>query len=187
MKSESPFLISVTELMRGRLEYDVRIPAQALDIQIEEVRFTEPVTGWISWQWVDKRAVATGRIRTRARMTCSRCLEDAGVSLDAEIRLTYSDEPVVASDRFEDGPDDEGVSHYTGDVIDAREEIREILLVEIPDVPLCGPQCKGLCPQCGSDLNHGPCRCASAPASDAEAAATPWQRQLRQLRGQIRG
>jgi len=29
----------------------------------------------------------------------------------------------------------------------------------LPFKPLCSPTCQGLCPKCGTDLNHGPCRC----------------------------
>jgi uncharacterized protein len=37
--------------------------------------------------------------------------------------------------------------------------IRQNLLLALPVSPLCDPHCQGLCPECGADLNKGPCSC----------------------------
>ena len=37
--------------------------------------------------------------------------------------------------------------------------MREHVLLELPLVPLCAPDCQGLCATCGADLNQGPCGC----------------------------
>ncbi|MCQ5072305.1 YceD family protein, partial [Adlercreutzia sp. DFI.6.23] len=43
------------------------------------------------------------------------------------------------------------------------------LLLEVPLVPLCDDDCKGLCPQCGANLDEGPCGC-SRDEADVEAS-----------------
>ena len=48
--------------------------------------------------------------------------------------------------------------------------MREAVLLELPDAPLCRPDCAGLCPTCGTNLNTGTCDC-TAPAGDARWAA----------------
>jgi uncharacterized protein len=40
--------------------------------------------------------------------------------------------------------------------------VREELLLAAPRYVLCREECKGFCPQCGKDLNDGPCGCARA-------------------------
>lgn len=50
--------------------------------------------------------------------------------------------------------------------------IEQALLLELPLVPLCADDCKGICPRCGANLNEGPCSCAeAAPAEDGPFAA----------------
>ena len=53
--------------------------------------------------------------------------------------------------------------------LDVSADVREDLLLEIPGFPLCDTRCKGLCPQCGQDLNAGPCGCP--PLGEAPS---PW-------------
>ena len=53
--------------------------------------------------------------------------------------------------------------------IDLVPLIVAALLLEVPLVPLCDDDCKGLCPQCGANLNEGPCGC-SRDEADVEAS-----------------
>jgi uncharacterized protein len=46
------------------------------------------------------------------------------------------------------------------DIVDLTPEIRESILLEIPQKPLCRADCKGLCPVCGIDRNNQICNCA---------------------------
>jgi uncharacterized protein len=64
--------------------------------------------------------------------------------------------------------EDVGLLYYDGRVIDLREEIRQVVLLEVPWHPLCRPDCKGLCPRCGRDLNQGACGCPP------ERGRSPW-------------
>jgi uncharacterized protein len=47
--------------------------------------------------------------------------------------------------------------------VDLTEDIREAVLLAIPSFPVCSTSCKGLCPQCGANLNEGPCACRPPP------------------------
>ena len=49
--------------------------------------------------------------------------------------------------------------------VDLTEAIRQNVLLALPMVTLCNPDCAGLCSQCGHDLNLGPCQCE--PETDA--------------------
>lgn len=54
-------------------------------------------------------------------------------------------------------------------MLDVSADVREDLLLEIPGFPLCRADCKGLCAQCGQDLNEATCDCS--PATDG---LSPW-------------
>ena len=45
------------------------------------------------------------------------------------------------------------------DTIEAADQLRETLLLELPEIPRCSADCKGLCPSCGANLNEGACSC----------------------------
>jgi uncharacterized protein len=53
--------------------------------------------------------------------------------------------------------DEPDASWYTPPLIDPAEDLRQILLVAMPDFPVCRADCRGLCPTCGANLNTAPC------------------------------
>jgi uncharacterized protein len=56
-------------------------------------------------------------------------------------------------------PDDFGAAYYENDEIDLEQLIRERVHLSLPMKPLCDQDCRGLCPQCGTNLNRGTCDC----------------------------
>ena len=59
-------------------------------------------------------------------------------------------------------------------VIDLEPLITAALLLEFPLIPLCDEECKGLCPQCGANLNEGPCGCEPAADDDDDTPPNPF-------------
>jgi uncharacterized protein len=47
------------------------------------------------------------------------------------------------------------------DQLDLTEAVRQYRETALAMAPLCRPDCKGLCPNCGADLNIGPCDCGA--------------------------
>ncbi len=82
---------------------------------------------------------------------CSRCAIAVGGSLVAPL-----DERFVPGGGTEV---DEEAYPITEDAIDLGEMGREALLVDLPLLPLCKPDCQGLCPTCGVDRNEETCSC----------------------------
>jgi uncharacterized protein len=62
-----------------------------------------------------------------------------------------------------------------GDMLDLVPMVRELLLLDAPASPLCGPDCAGLCPTCGIDRNIDSCDCGAEPADPRWAALSEWQ------------
>jgi uncharacterized protein len=62
-----------------------------------------------------------------------------------------------------------------GDQVDLLPALREQLLLRVPDHVVCDEACRGLCPQCGTDLNRAACSCVP------ETAPGPWEA-LRKLK-----
>ncbi|MFA7535267.1 MAG: DUF177 domain-containing protein [Desulfuromonadales bacterium] len=106
-----------------------------------------------------------GKIETSIRLFCSRCLESFESFLAIPFSLAYARElPEAAADSEEDevelSAEDLGLIPFQGEEIDLRDGIREQILMSLPLQPLCNMECRGLCPQCGIDLNQSTCDCS---------------------------
>jgi uncharacterized protein len=107
-----------------------------------------------------------GEVRARFTVPCARCLEVTTVDIRAPFATTYVPAGASEARAADDDPD---LATYEGDEIDLQDLAREQVLLGIPMSALCRSDCKGLCPQCGKELNLGPCDCPSPMGSLGEA------------------
>ena len=85
------------------------------------------------------------RVEATLRRECARCLRDVQLPVEAEAEETFHENgeaPLI-----------------TEETIDLEPVIREAVVLAEPMRVLCAPDCRGLCPRCGKDLNEGPCGC----------------------------
>lgn len=100
--------------------------------------------------------VATGTVWTVLDRQCRRCLKKAEEEFELDVALVWSDDVEL---RGEDGviralPTDT-------DDVDVGPAVREELLLAVPAYTECDPDCKGLCPQCGTNWNEHSCDCST--------------------------
>ena len=105
----------------------------------------------------------TGRVQTRLELECGRCLESFQVPVDTTFELRY----VPASANSGEGEreveeDDLTTAFYRDEQLDLGELMHEQFVLALPMKPLCSEHCKGLCPQCGTNLNATSCDCPPA-------------------------
>ena len=79
---------------------------------------------------------------------CDRCLEDARLPLNAELKTVLTLE----------SSEDDSVS-VEGGKIDLDKTAYDALVLALPTKILCREDCKGLCPTCGKNLNEEACGC----------------------------
>jgi uncharacterized protein len=104
-----------------------------------------------------------GRVATRLELACSRCLEPFELPVDAPFDIRYLPATAASSEaEREIEEDDLETSYYRDDQIDLNELMREQFYLALPMKPLCQENCRGLCAQCGTNLNAGSCECAPA-------------------------
>ena len=110
-----------------------------------------------------------GHLTTRVKLTCARCLDDYIEGLDLSFDLSYLQEKRAAADASESETEidarEAGLIRFEGESIDLSEGIGEQVIMGLPFKPLCDSGCKGLCSQCGANLNRDNCTCAPS-ASD---------------------
>ncbi len=103
-----------------------------------------------------------GQLTAELELPCSRCLEPFRLPVDGRFDLRYLPASDVQTEAVEAEvqEDDLETSYYRDDQIDLNELIREQFYLALPMKPLCREDCRGLCPQCGTNLNAGACACA---------------------------
>ena len=100
-------------------------------------------------------------VKGRFKTTCSRCLSPMEYPADLHLESDYMPAPPEMSDNLEA----ERLSAETGyfrKEIQLGEYIISELVLSLPIFYTCSEDCKGLCQQCGANLNDGPCSCATA-------------------------
>jgi uncharacterized protein len=124
-------------------------------------RIAAPVELEFDIQKDKNRFRLVGRVRTVLELECSRCVEPYRFPIDAEFDQRYLPSSQASTDaEREVEEDDLETSYYTDDQIDLSELMREQFYLALPMKPLCREDCKGLCAQCGTNLNTGTCDCA---------------------------
>ena len=119
------------------------------------------VQGEVGLMRTDRGILARGTLHTEVEVICSRCLSLFGCPLILNIEAEYFPIADVASGASLLVPGEPGC--FTIDehhVIDLTEVIRQYALLTTPMKPLCRGDCAGLCPNCGHNLNQGPCDCS---------------------------
>ena len=100
-------------------------------------------------QLVDGMLIVRGTLSAEMKACCARCTQI--------FSTTVSD-----SGFLRDYSDLQGMEE-----VDVTEDLREAIILNLPRFPLCEETCKGLCPQCGKDLNEGPCGCSDGKEGGA--------------------
>lgn len=111
----------------------------------------------------DSRVEVKGVLRTGVRLACDRCLVDYDFAVDVNFHLVLE---VPAEENWHikelecTGVDLDTVLLRVP-VVDFWDILRQQLYLSLPDKLICSPECKGLCPKCGLDLNTGDCSCVT--------------------------
>ena len=147
------------------------LPMIADLVKNETCEFREPLKISVKAFKIRELYEVDGHFKTQIRIRCSRCLKDFDTPLASDFALTYTREVPGLMDVLDDKEielklEEIGLLYFRGEEIDLQQGIQEQLVMAIPLQPLCTENCKGLCPQCGSNLNQKDCGCAQETRSN---------------------
>jgi len=112
-----------------------------------------------------------GHVDTRAQIECDRCLKPVEVPVSGDFELEYiTGSEYETSSAAELTEAEMSVSVFDGKAIDVDEVVKEQILLAVPTRMLCREDCKGICPECGSDRNTGECSCVTSEIDPRWAA-----------------
>ena len=110
---------------------------------------------------IDDDVYLKGTVMTSVVASCSRCLDTLSYPIDSDLKSHF----VPSHDRYTSERDvelhasDIDAEVYENQQIDLTQSIRDSILLAVPVICLCKKNCKGICPQCGKNLNQGLCKC----------------------------
>jgi len=125
-----------------------------------------------------KGYLVEGKLKAKAVAVCDRCLAPFTVHIVGSIQEEFlpAGAKPVRSDAGEEHPSGEeagffdDLNVFEGDAFSLDELVHDHLLLGLPQKLLCRPDCRGMCPRCGANLNAGECGC---PADDVDPRLAP--------------
>lgn len=143
----------------GETHREYLVMPNELHLASDTCIFRNPVAVSVTVQKAEEQVVAVGDAKTVVNATCVRCLEDFPISVDEAFRAVVRVAPPkeVTPDT---GDDEFYLVPASEPVWDMSDVVRQMILLAIPDNPVCKDDCKGLCPGCGRNLNVEACVCS---------------------------
>lgn len=118
------------------------------------------VQGEVELIRTDKGILVKGVIGGKSSLICSRCLILFDYQLNFKLEEEFFPSKDVTTGVSLSVPEDSTIfiidEHH---ILDLSEAVRQYTLLAMPMKPLCRPDCAGLCPNCGANLNQGVCTC----------------------------
>jgi uncharacterized protein len=103
-----------------------------------------------------------GRLATSLELPCARCIEPVKQDVNREFELLYRPQGSDAGrDELSVTDAEAEIGYYQGEGLLLEDVLREQVLLALPLKVTCRPDCKGLCPQCGKNLNQEQCSCSN--------------------------
>ena len=140
-------------------------PAE-LGIEVIGVPPGSPVDLDLRLESVVEGILVTGTAVVRLRGNCARCLGEISSTEEVDLQelFCYPGKEL----------DDAEAMHVEGDLIDLEPVLRDAVVLDLPFTPLCRPDCAGLCPTCGANLNEDPAHSHDEPIDPRWADLTGW-------------
>jgi uncharacterized protein len=153
--------IELENLEGGKGEFAHVYKPDDLNPVDERVSLTGPATVNGKVRLAGNEVFVNGHVEARATVECDRCLQPVETPVNAEFALEYiTDSEYESSGTAELTEAEMSVSVFDGEGIDVDEIVREQIVLAVPTRMLCREDCKGICPECGTDRNTGVCNCA---------------------------
>ena len=153
-------LLDLREIRGPRERVDRTFEPARFDGCEQEYRVATPVSLGLDVLRAGEQYRLVGSLRTTLELACSRCLEPFPWEIDASLDLIYLPATEnVGEGEIEVREDDLTSAFYRDNQIDLGQLMREQFYLSLPMKPLCRDMCRGLCPECGMNLNRETCSC----------------------------
>lgn len=154
-------VIDLTELEEGEASWKKQAEPEEFDLAFPDYLFSEPVDIQLHISHIDTQYIIRGLTTTKVGTKCVKCLTPFELPVRQEINwaIQIADDPKMIAQ--EEESEDFWLVEKGCTQLDIGNRIREMVLVSLPTHPVCRQDCRGLCAQCGANLNDSPCGCSA--------------------------
>jgi len=141
------------------------VEADNIDLGVEGITFKDLINVKLTIQKVKEEYYCQGYVFVPIQAECSRCLTLFDSELTGELNFVVKpteSKAIIATDPAEEVI----VLKDNQYIVELDELIREALLINVPMKSLCNVECKGICPNCGVNLNEETCDCKNKEMDD---------------------
>jgi len=118
--------------------------------ELADISFMQPLELHAEYYFLDDNQVSMqGQFTCAVKERCVRCLKDVEVGIRHQFNEVFLPQQMQNDDHYV----------YVDRVLSLDQLVRDAILLSLPAKILCGENCKGLCPDCGQDLNESACHC----------------------------
>ena len=152
--------LDVKELAVRKIRIRKSYAPGTVDYHTGDFRQAEPLEVRATAELLEGQIRITGELHTRLEMTCARCLEPVNEDVARDFDLFYR--PLASMTKEEEERlklDDTEIAFFEGQGLFLADVLAEQVLLALPMKAICRSDCRGLCPQCGVNLNNEECRC----------------------------
>ncbi len=132
--------IKLEKLRNEPISISEELEASSWGLDSDDVKFIDNIHIDCTFSKVYKEILVDVKIVTKRKITCSRCLNRAQRIVEQNFKKSYNSESL-------------------SEELDINNDIREEILLNFPMKVLCRDDCKGICPDCGKNLNESSCNC----------------------------
>ncbi len=154
-------LYNVAQLLKASVGTSFQADIHEENIQFDDdFKVLGPVTGHVRMRRTNQGLLVDGWVDLTLELSCTRCLK----TFEQPMHVTFEElflptVDVVTGLALPPIDEEEAFPIDDHHLLDLTEAVRQHVLLALPMVTVCREDCAGLCPQCGHDLNLGPCDC----------------------------
>lgn len=144
-----PFRLNVGFIVNNDVGFNNDFPFEFEKAKVADDLELHNLRGHVNIGRTQQGLLLSGDFEALLKVECARCLKEFSYKIhwDMTELFAFNEKSVTES----------GLLLQDDAQIDLAPLIRDYALTEVPISPLCKPECKGLCPICGQDLNTNDC------------------------------
>ena len=165
-------IFEIEDIPEGGLNLDLLVTKEQFEINQPDCSLSDDIKLRGRLAKVEQDISFSGELQAILKVACTRCLNLFSYNVQTGVKVHFiprGKDPSPGNE-IEIKETDIEQEIYEGDKIDLRGSVRDQVLLEVPLMHLCREDCKGICSECGSDLNSSQCECQNEGQIDPRFA-----------------
>ena len=162
----------IEDIPEGGLSLDLLAGKEQFEINQQDCSLSDDVKVKGRLVRLEQDVSFAGELQATLQLACTRCLKLFPYNVKTGIKIHFiprGKDPSPGNE-IEIKETDIEQEIYEGGQVDLIGPVRDQILLEVPLMHLCREDCKGICSECGNDLNSNQCECQNEGQIDPRLA-----------------